>query len=224
MPKYIIVSFLFLGLAFYELSGGADFEPRGTRPAAEERVARAEPVEPVTKRAPKQDRAQDIVAKQVISTRNAPAVAADDNTELTTAEANSEGLLRVAAGYNTDFGFDSDPTRTITLASLGQTTTSLQVVRDSPLRNRQVATPAAAEYVSPGAATTPEVQRDIREVTGTRVNMRMGPGTNYPVITRLNLGHEVEVLESGNGWLRLRVLPEQTVGWISASLVSDKTD
>ena len=31
--RFVIISFLFMGFAFYELSGGADFEPRGRRPA-----------------------------------------------------------------------------------------------------------------------------------------------------------------------------------------------
>ena len=71
----------------------------------------------------------------------------------------------------------------------------------------------------PAASSPPPA--DIREITGTRVNMRDGPGTIYPVITRLTIGHEVEVLgESGTGWLRLRTMPEEQIGWISASLVS----
>ncbi len=51
--------------------------------------------------------------------------------------------------------------------------------------------------------------------------MRDGPGTIYPVVARLDIGHNVEVLgDSGTGWLRLRTLPEDQFGWISSSLVS----
>jgi uncharacterized protein YraI len=74
---------------------------------------------------------------------------------------------------------------------------------------------------APEPVTVAVAPADIREITATRVNMRDGPGTTHPILARLSLGHEVEVLgDSGNGWLRLRTLPEQQSGWISASLVS----
>mgnify|MGYP000424146499 CR=1 FL=1 len=37
--RFVLISFAFLGFAFYELSGGADFEPRGVRPDEPEKVA-----------------------------------------------------------------------------------------------------------------------------------------------------------------------------------------
>lgn len=48
MGKFIVVSFLMLGWAFYELSGGADFVPE-TRPVAMAEAPEAEPIveEPV---------------------------------------------------------------------------------------------------------------------------------------------------------------------------------
>ena len=42
MTRFIVVTFLFLALAFYEMSGGAGFVP-------EQRIAAAEPVETVTR-------------------------------------------------------------------------------------------------------------------------------------------------------------------------------
>ena len=42
MIRFIVISFALLGWAFYELSGGADFEPRKPRPE----VAVAETAEP----------------------------------------------------------------------------------------------------------------------------------------------------------------------------------
>ena len=74
-------------------------------------------------------------------------------------------------------------------------------------------------------APPPELKPDLRKVTGTRVNMRDGPGTIYPVIARLVLGDEVEVLStSGTGWLRLRTLPERRIGWVASSLIGKKAD
>ena len=74
-------------------------------------------------------------------------------------------------------------------------------------------------YIAPAR---PATATDLREVAGTRVNMRDGPGTIYPVIARLHLGQEVEVLDdSGTGWLRLRTTEGRVTGWASKSLIGD---
>lgn len=62
---------------------------------------------------------------------------------------------------------------------------------------------------------------DLREVAGSRVNMRSGPGTNYGVITTLTQGTETEVLEiDPSGWARLRVVGSGQVGWMAERLLS----
>ena len=63
--------------------------------------------------------------------------------------------------------------------------------------------------------------KDVRTILKSRVNMRMGPGTSFNVLTKLDQGMEVEVLqEPGNGWMKLRIVESGQVGWMSASLVS----
>ncbi len=70
-----------------------------------------------------------------------------------------------------------------------------------------------------GAATAPEFldgDVEFRTVTGTRVNLRDGPATSYPVVTQLFEGDEAEVLDqTGDGWVRLRTLDGVNVGWMS---------
>lgn len=210
--RFLLISFAFLGFAFYELSGGADFEPRGVRPAEPEKVAytpapKPKPVaEPVT--------AVALVAKPALTPRKAKTVALDPaaEPELTSDEA-AQKLAQMAPGLQTGLnGFGENVGASLTLASLQQGATSLQLNTDTS----DTEAPQVTELEQPKA--------DIREILGTRVNMRDGPGTIYPVVGRLNIGHKVEVLgESGTGWLRLRVLPEQQMGWIAASLVSKKT-
>lgn len=56
-------------------------------------------------------------------------------------------------------------------------------------------------------------------VTGNSVNVRSGPGTNYPSITKVNSGTAVTIKEQAFGWYRL-VLPDGTTGWIASWLVS----
>ena len=78
------------------------------------------------------------------------------------------------------------------------------------------------------ANPTPQViesEKDIREISGARVNMRDGPDTIYPIIAKASIGQRVEVLgDSGIGWLRLRLFPDQRIGWIASSLVRKPTN
>lgn len=62
---------------------------------------------------------------------------------------------------------------------------------------------------------------DLREVAGSRVNMRSGPGTNFGVITTLSQGTEAEILEvDASGWARLRVIGSGQVGWMAERLLT----
>ncbi len=63
--------------------------------------------------------------------------------------------------------------------------------------------------------------KDVPTILKSRVNMRMGPGTFFNVLTKVDQGMEVEVLqEPGNGWMKLRIVETGKLGWMSASLVS----
>ncbi|QQA42291.1 SH3 domain-containing protein [Pelagovum pacificum] len=64
-----------------------------------------------------------------------------------------------------------------------------------------------------------EAEMRTVSVAGSRVNMRMGPGTDYSVVTTLNQGTEAEVIESRNGWARLQVLDSGQTGWMAERLL-----
>jgi hypothetical protein len=206
MKRFIFLSFAFLGWAFYELSGGADFQPRVANTTVEAVVATATAIpQPQTQPQTRPVKAVALVARPAIAQvkpqpANSDAVLLPHAVAavLTDATASTSNLDQIRAGL----------AQPLLLASLEQGVAGLS------------AAPVVAADAAVGANWTPP-EADIREITGTRVNMRDGPGTIYPVISRLTIGHEVEVLgDSGTGWLRLRILPEQQTGWISASLVS----
>ncbi|MCX7781560.1 MAG: DUF3794 domain-containing protein [Negativicutes bacterium] len=56
-------------------------------------------------------------------------------------------------------------------------------------------------------------------VTGNNVNVRTGPGTNFPVITKVNKGTSVNLLDQAFGWYRVS-LQDGTTGWIASWLLS----
>ncbi|MCF2905717.1 SH3 domain-containing protein [Octadecabacter sp. CECT 8868] len=72
------------------------------------------------------------------------------------------------------------------------------------------------------AAPVFEPKLDIREVMGSRVNMRMGPGTDFDVITTLNPGTELEVLEvNADGWANVATVGLGIEGWMAARLLTE---
>ncbi|MDA7967207.1 SH3 domain-containing protein [Ruegeria sp.] len=201
MTRLILVTFAALGWSFYVMSGGPDFEPRGLR--SEQPVQVAAVAKPVTVAKPKAEELVTNVATRATPIRVQPKptdtiVAADVAAD----PANLSGFSRIST-------FDGQGA-SFTLASLEDGAAGLQ----------QVAPTEPAEQTA-----EPEPVRDIREISGTRVNLRDGPGTIYPIIGKAQLGQQVEVLgDSGTGWLRLRVLPVQQVGWISESLIRKTTN
>lgn len=71
----------------------------------------------------------------------------------------------------------------------------------------------------PAADLEPPVP-DMRQVRGTRVNLRNGPSTRYNVILKLTRGTRVEILqEPGNGWVKLKVEDTGRVGWMASKLL-----
>ncbi|MEW2912495.1 SH3 domain-containing protein [Leisingera sp. JC11] len=210
MSRFIFVSFAFLGWGFYELSGGADFEPpKRPEPVAEAKPAAAAPgPERITTAA---------LSAQPVLTRRSETVpparpAADPNLRQRVAAQHLASASGVLASTQTAFSAEPEAA-TLQLASLEG---GLAAVSATPVA-------LAAEETAAPASPAPETYVDRRRIRASRVNMRQGPGTNYPVIARLLGGDEVIVFEdSGTGWLHLRAPGKGKVGWIAASLVSKK--
>jgi len=56
-------------------------------------------------------------------------------------------------------------------------------------------------------------------ITGSSVNVRTGPGTNFPMVTKINKGTTVTIKEQAFGWYKI-VLPDgATTGWVASWLV-----
>jgi len=231
MPRYILISFVFMGWAFYEMSGGSDFEPREKTP---ELTAEAPaPEQPATTRTRLQTqqtaRASDaasLVTTTSVSYRAeiAPRPSAEEmqarNEANMRAAENEQKLEQVRASLRTDMNLapsisDSD----FKIASLSDLVTDEPMPDEIPTES--VEEPAANQGLTETVRAPVSSDADLREIVATRVNMRAGPSTADDVLVRLERGHTVEVLgDNGAGWLRLRALPEDRVGWIAERLVS----
>lgn len=215
MPRYIFLSFVFLAWAFYELSGGADFEPDLRVETAEAEVTAPKTTPPTAierVRMARATQAAELVATDAIAEETLPALTpvaeptAISEREVATAVAEpAVQRPRRARGPDLSTGlsqFADDEATEIRVAAV------------------ETPTPAPAPEAIPVRAPVSEAA-DMRKVVATRVNMRAGPGTDHDILDRLRRGQDVEVLgDNGLGWLRIRTLPEDRVGWIAQRLVS----
>lgn len=250
MPRYIFLTFLFMGWAFYELSGGADFEPPSKARQAALAPAFAEPTQRNRIRSVQRARAQaaaTLVAEPAVQRDGAGS--AETAPTLVSAQPADTGATTPPFAATAQSRPDPAPKPELKVASLQDLSerpaTSMRELVTAKAAASAFATPAVvqsstadapaqARPVLAAAGTTPAAaaieaapeapparQSDLREVVASRVNMRAGPGTRYDILLRLDRGHQVEVLEDpGGGWLRLRVLPEDRVGWIAKRLIS----
>jgi len=69
-------------------------------------------------------------------------------------------------------------------------------------------------------AGTPNTVSGTVTVTGNKVNVRSGPGTNFPVIVQVNKGEVVTLKDQAFGWNKVVLGDGNTVGWIAGWLLS----
>lgn len=188
--RFIILSFLIMGWAYWELSGGTDFQPQSW-PGDAEQITAAEPDAP-------SDEGDPLAGVDIVTRA--------DTSVLSSFEA--EGGVAPSA---------TDAAITATLEEvLGQTPSAVNPVQ---LAAEPSPEPEIAPEIAPEADPVIAV-RDLREVIGERVNMRDGPGTDFGVIDQLMRGTVITVIEdAGNGWVRVRVDASGRAGWMSSDFL-----
>ena len=188
MVRLFVLTFGFLGWAWFELSGGSEFEPGNNGLTLLAKVE-AEPL-PLT-----------------VTTASVSAV---DVPEVTRADSGGADLATVSAASF------PEQTRVVTVVPHPARPKATPVASE-PVKLALAETVVKGETIvaAPVAAAEP-VKIDYRTVTGNRVNLREGPGTSFGVVTQLRRGDDVEVLQdSGNGWVKLRAFDGNDIGWMS---------
>jgi uncharacterized protein YgiM (DUF1202 family) len=115
---------------------------------------------------------------------------------------------------------------TTTLMSVSSSNTVAQPEASDEEILRAVAQAVALDAVEPDVIAVVEAvvepKLDIREVAGSRVNLRMGPGTGFDVITTLDGGTKIEVLTvDEDGWANVSTVDRGMEGWMAKRLLSD---
>lgn len=197
MARFIIVTFAFLGWAFYEMSGGAEFEPSKARLTD----IRTDPLKPV------------------VSTSGNDSVSAELETEVTRVSLNLTSVDDVLT--------DGGPRPARLPQQQDEATQAVAIAQpeqgESVAIIPSLVAGADASKVVEVSATAQPVSSfdDIRSVSANAVNVRGGPGTGFGVVGRMVRGDEIEVLEdNGDGWVRFRSVDGGTEGWVADFLLS----
>ncbi|MFG6582094.1 SH3 domain-containing protein [Sulfitobacter sp. 1A12779] len=227
MKRFIFLTFGFMGWAFYEMSGGADFVPAGPQTASAEAAETAliasappssnlvtataanaarkaeSPITPFAERTPARDATATRVALNLTTLSDLP-------------QAN-DGLVQKAVATPADrAGAKVVKAKAVSAPKVEKaayTTTNA---------NAPTVIPSLIEGADNGATFVSTTQADIREVNGTRVNVRGGPGTNFGVVGKLGKGDAVEVIEdNGAGWVRFRSVDGSESGWMADFLLNN---
>ena len=246
MWRLIIVTFGFLFFAFYEMSGGADYAPRTQsiqvqakidrdlrdfkreqRRLADIRAQEAEARRVAAAAAVQRDLTRTAEAAPAVNPVANPALAgfSDMVAERRAAHGQDGPKLVLAAAGTPDFAVAQLPVTPPAQPSATDAAVASALAEADPLANPEVILPGLEQLTDPNrpvTATAAAAQgNDIRYVTGSRVNMRQGPGTDFSVLASLTGGDEVTVLrDDASGWLKVRVSDTGRVGWMADFLLT----
>ncbi|MEM6577608.1 MAG: SH3 domain-containing protein [Pseudomonadota bacterium] len=228
MWRLIVVTFGFLALAFYELSGGADYaaieqsiQRQGIGPHPSERQADV----PTFASLPVKTENDTDLSQRVEATLAALPVTRTE-TAPTPEPTQAEKIAALTAGSD-DAGLPADADEAAVIAALQEAGAELREASTGAIAliARAQRDADTQRLLNSEPETRPERVPDIRVVEGDLVNMRDGPGTEFQKLTSLTGGTEVVVLNApGNGWLELEVVETGQVGWMADWLVSAAFD
>jgi uncharacterized protein YgiM (DUF1202 family) len=230
MKRFIFLTFGFMGWAFYEMSGGADFVPAGPQMASSETAASAliasaeagttsstlvtaaaanaarkaeSPITPFAERAPARDVTATRVALNLTTLSDLPQ-ANDAMVQKAVATPMDRAGAKVVKAVSTNAP---------KVEKAAYSTTNA---------NAPVVIPSLISATDNGTTFVSTTQADIRKVNGTRVNVRGGPGTSFGVVGKLGKGDAVEVVEdNGAGWVRFRSVDGTASGWMADFLLNN---
>lgn len=226
MWRFILISFGFLGLAFYQASGGSDYAPAADslQVAMSDKPLFAAPL----KVAPLEKDSAPQLAEA--STATLPKIQTPKTQRIKT-HASGGDLDVIAARDVTRFdglsginkgdlgGFE------ITLASAANSLDGGAAMDQRPVQaigtfNAETLVQDVNQVPIEQALVVPQQETDIRSIAASSANMRSGPGTDYAAMDQLTQGTQVEVLDRRGAWVELRNMQTGQTGWMADWLIT----
>lgn len=215
MWRFILLSFVFLGWGFYEMSGGAEYCPSANSIQMRAKLDNQRP-KPRPLRVNVIEIAQDGLPRpdtrvtRTVTSLHDLGLTMGQRVEVTLASAAEGDVSRPSAAVERaepDLAEPEAPEITVPTVAVARVEAPVDVPEPED----------EAQSLAPMTET--------RRVAGTSVNLRTGPGTAFGAITSLARGTEVIVLrDPGNGWIKLRVAGTGRIGWMADRLLTVASD
>lgn len=229
MWRFILVSFAFLGVAFYMASGGANYTPA---PNSFQVALRDKPffAPPRPATTPVEIADEEETLPQIITPRtNAvkkiartkfPAPAKHEDTSY----AGLSALWHDESGED-EMGDDKTGQSDITLAAPAHSLNGGNAMDRRPIERigtfdaETLAHDVRSVPIDQAVIST-QMPADIRQIVGDAANMRSGPSTDFDKVQQLSRGTSVEVLDRLGAWVNLRDVETGQTGWMADWLIS----
>lgn len=235
MTRFILLTFGFLAWAFYEMSGGADFEPARQKYAQQIAAAEQLAQQKAAAEAAQTERDQAMMAQLLPSTDETEAESAAPQRSVSVSLTSMQ-----ATTANGPKAVSAPQPRNAALVSASTDQVPVNVDTGNAVANTPAIIPSLIDPNDTGAVAIDDgidsdedlngvitstvaatAVTDIRTVTGSRVNVRGGPGTEHNIVSRLEQGDAVEVLQdTGQGWVRMRPIDGGPEGWMADFLLT----
>lgn len=223
--KFNFLIFAFLAVGFYELSGGSDFDPVEARENIV--AARIETQNSVSLRqlaSASGDRelvSPSDLDDETVTRASLDLLSFDSVSAAESAGVSSESSAVINASF-TDITAETaarDVPETTTLAAYEANRPKVELIGVAAINTglTDISFTGVSTTASSANVTLP---KDIRIVTGSLVNVRSGPGTNFGVVNQVSRNTSVEVIDdTGTGWVKFRSEDGDTVGWMADFLL-----
>lgn len=217
MKRFILLTFGFLGWAFYEMSGGADFQPASAQMASNADQVLTQENE-ITAKTPSNDTVE--TAEVIPAVATAPVDTTPPGFEST---AQGDDAERVSVTLTTALNSgDAGAATGVSYVPIAQNISANGADTPAIIPSLIVPNDSGAAIVEARVETNLSSEADIRSVSGNRVNVRGGPGTEFQVVTKLGRGDSVEIIQdNGDGWVKMRPVDGGPEGWMADFLLSN---
>jgi len=220
MWRFMLVTFGFLGVAFYQLSGGSEYAPvsHSIQARAMERAVQPDPTVQMPEVA-LEGAAEPEVTRTNADLNTLAAVAehsGDAPFQITLASVQPDNMPTTVPTVTVEPDLASQPAAAAIAAAVEEAVLGAEAPLSKPVFSLETYAFASEHGLLRQASGD-----DIRQVSGNVVNMRTGPGTEFEKVGAVSKGTQVAVLEEpGNGWIMLEVVATGETGWMADWLVT----
>lgn len=102
-----------------------------------------------------------------------------------------------------------------TVTSLVQTREAIHILLTAAAIQRGEAAPTPTRTPTPGNASAGPTTNPVVEIRVSGLNVRSGPGTNYPIIGRATAGERFPIIGRSANCTWLQIAREGGTGWVS---------